>query len=328
MLEAFKKLGCKVTIISGSTKERRGLISEFRIRSGDFDLCYSEPSTYPVHPIWDYLFYTKVRRAGIPIGIYYRDAYWKISPEWLPQKAIKKIQLQIRYRSDLWLFTKVAEVMYFPSQSLAEFFTAPQKEVLPPGATIRFENDRIEKIPEPLTIIYVGSLLPRYGLTLLLDTMEKLNGWRLVNLNLICPPENLSHFPEIFANYLDKPWLRLNHTYGSGLDEHYQKATIGIIPRPVNTYNNLAMPVKLFEYLSYGLPIVVTNCKEMAAYISRHRCGKAVSDDSTALAQAIISIISEPENYAAYATAARTAVLNGNLWTDRAKKIVDTLLHT
>lgn len=325
ILEAFLDLGYHVTVVSGSVPERKELIRNLRIQPGDFDLCYSEPSTYPVHPIWDYLFYIRIKQAGIPLGIYYRDAYWKIVPEWIPQGMTKKIILQLRYRIDLRLFNLVANVIYFPSQSLAELFRFPCKEILPPGAKKMFVESPLEKKSDTPNIIYVGNILPRYGLDLLFDMMVELNQLRNANLILICPAKNISNNPSTFSRHIGKRWLKIYHISGKELNNYYQNAAIGIIPRPINKYNNLAMPVKLFEYLSFGIPIVATNCKEMGNFIKYNRCGLAVQDNSTDLANAINYLVGDPEVYRRYASAARDTIINGNLWTDRAEKVVDTL---
>jgi len=327
MIEAFKELGYIVDVVSGSLPERKHIYRNNVNRLEHYAFCYSEPSTYPVHPVWDYWFYYQLDKANIPLGIFYRDAYWKIVPHWTQKNIVQKTILQIRYRSDICLFNKTARVIFFPSKSLSDFFSFHNKGVLWPGCNNNIKDGEKSTFNKPYTVIYVGNIAPRYGLRLLLETMELVNEWEEVNLELVCPAESYTQNIYEFAGYKNKAWLRIHHLSGEKLEPLYDRANIGIITLLRNQYNDLAMPVKLFEYLSYGLPVVVTNCTEMASFVTNNHVGLAVTDTSKELRKAILLLLEDSGLFINSARAVHRTINNGNLWKDRANAVAQSLLE-
>ena len=53
-----------------------------------------------------------------------------------------------------------------------------------------------------------------------------------------------------------------------------------ITPRRRTPYNDLAVPIKVLEYLGYGRPLVVTDATETAAIVASAGCGVIVRDDA------------------------------------------------
>lgn len=98
-----------------------------------------------------------------------------------------------------------------------------------------------------------------------------------------------------------------------------------MIPRPKSLYNDLAMPVKLFEYLSYGLPIVTTNCTEMANFVSHNQVGLIAEDSAPSLADRILQLVEDKALYDQLRRNVRQTLENGNLWTDRARFVAQQL---
>ena len=89
MLQGFKDRGYDVFEIVGESNRRAERIREAKklIRDGAiFDFVYSESETMPTmltdkdhlprHPFMDFSFMRFCRSRGIPVGLFYRDAYW------------------------------------------------------------------------------------------------------------------------------------------------------------------------------------------------------------------------------------------------------------
>jgi glycosyltransferase involved in cell wall biosynthesis len=87
------------------------------------------------------------------------------------------------------------------------------------------------------------------------------------------------------------------------------------------------MPVILFEYMSFGLPVIVTNCIEMAAFVAKTGIGLVADDNPESLAGQIYQILSDSVCYQKAAKSVRAAVENGHLWTDRARVITHALTN-
>ena len=60
----------------------------------------------------------------------------------------------------------------------------------------------------------------------------------------------------------------------------------------------MALPNKLFEYLHAGLPMVVSDSPQMAAFVREHQLGEVASvDDPAAWAEAIRRVLADPARY-------------------------------
>ena len=174
--------------------------------------------------------------------------------------------------------------------------------------------------------LYVGGISERYGLKVMLEALALVNRDSSLGLELVCRPAEFARERAVLDNYLDLPWLRVHHVSGKALTPVYQQSDIGLIPLLRNVYNDLAMPVKLFEYLSYSLPVVATDCTEMADFIARNRVGLIAEDNAKSLAEKILQLVEDRDLYEGLRRNVRRALENGNLWTDRAEQVAECLM--
>lgn len=90
MRRAFEEIGYEVMDISGAVAQRRAGLRRLKelLASGRRpDFLYCENSTQPnalatslrtgVAPLLDYSIMRLARRRGVPVGVFYRDAYWR-----------------------------------------------------------------------------------------------------------------------------------------------------------------------------------------------------------------------------------------------------------
>jgi glycosyltransferase involved in cell wall biosynthesis len=327
MYRAFLELGYKVELIAGNVPARKKQILDLihRGNSDDIAFCYSEPSTLPVHPVWDHLLYCFLAKSRLPTGIFYRDAYWRLA-SWHSCKKVGARFPWLRYRLDLLVFSKTATIIFFPSRTMADFFSlAPPKVPLPPGGQIMAREYYLRPVDEIETAVYVGGINQRYGLEILLQAFDLANRQVALNLELVCRQDEFMQQRSTFAKYDGTEWLHVYHLTGKDLEQVYRRSAIAVIPRLRNLYNDLAMPVKLFEYLSYGLPIVATNCIEMANFISRNKVGLIAEDNASSLADGILQLVEDKALYDQLRRNVRQTLENGNLWTDRARFVAEQL---
>jgi glycosyltransferase involved in cell wall biosynthesis len=85
------------------------------------------------------------------------------------------------------------------------------------------------------------------------------------------------------------------------------------------------MPVKLFECFSFGLPVVVTDCTEMARFVEQAGVGLVAKDNAESLSRQIQAMLSDPSLYQGFATVVRNTVEQGHQWVNRARKAVEIL---
>jgi glycosyltransferase involved in cell wall biosynthesis len=95
-------------------------------------------------------------------------------------------------------------------------------------------------------------------------------------------------------------------------------STLAISPLRVNPYNDLAMPVKLFDYMSFGRPLVVTTCHDTAALVNELEAGLVVEDTVDSLAQGIIRLLEAPGLAARLGRNGYQAIQTAHSWPHRA----------
>ncbi|MBF7096121.1 glycosyltransferase [Alkalibacter mobilis] len=317
--KTFISLGYEVILIQGNLKSRRKSYLEYK-KNGELnnaDYCYIEPSTYPVHPL-DYFMFYDINKKNIPIGLFYRDMYYKF-PDLFPKKGFKKWMLLFRYKLDWFVFTKISDTIFFPSETMAGYFDFSSKAALPPG------GEKIDLPPKELkrSVVYVGGVSERYGTGILLEAFKIINDKGAeINLNLVCR-ERESDF---LKDYRKEKWLSIISAKGDELADVYNKSDLAVIPLKRSEYNDLAVSVKLFEYMSYGLPVVSTDCTEMARIINENNIGVVVEADPDSMADAIIKLYDDRDKLESLKKQTISALASKHLWEHRVKSIEDSLL--
>lgn len=327
MLDAFLKSGHTVKLLSGSTEyihrtQRKHSIKEIHswLKNETPDICYIESSTYPIIFHADRILIKHIHKLGIPIGYFYRDFYRKF-PRLFPRRKgfvnfIKESVLNVlQYKTDKIL--NYADIIYLPSIRAKRLFDYKDMRALPPAGENRL-------IPHPYnkTIIYVGGISKHYGENLLIEAFKLLNGntseYRLI---LVCRENEWCKMPEEDKHY---PWLQCFHESGNALAKLYAAAAAAIITKPNNEYNNLAISVKLFEYMSYGLPVISTDNDAMSDIIRYYKLGFIVSS-AEELAEAAKSMLNNKDIYDNLCQNVVKALNNNNLWVNRVEQVVKDL---
>lgn len=324
---AFLEAGYEVFLLSGKVTDRwqrfKTLIKSREAAQSAF--CFSVPSSYPVHPFLDYAIYIYLRLKGIPIGVDYTDAYWKFQ-DYFRKRGLRKLTLILRYKIDLFIFNRVASAIFFQSQSFSELFDIKCKKVIfLPGGEVKERPYRQKAGRQSFTGIYVGGISKRYGLSILLNAFNQVNKTKRVNLIIVCRKDEFREEAHEFAPFLGKEWLSVHHVSGHGLDAVYRQVDFAIIPLEADEYNNMIMNVKLFEYLSFQLPMVVTNCREVAKFVTENKIGLVCEDNPESLAKAILTLASSEELYNSFSLNAYNTLVSRNLWVHRIETIEETL---
>lgn len=322
--KAFLNNGYKVTLLTGLQNrmgERWRNAFDFlrKIRKKQFDFCYIELPSGPIFNLCDHLLMMYIKSRKIPVGIFYRDAYWKY-PSWNTMNRFKRFIIKTMNQFDLFIFRHTCKIVYFPSDTMADLFSLHRKLSLPPAC----RNDLfIDDTTLKKKVIYVGAASKKYGIDMLLEAFSMLNENRndLIYLNLVCRETN-----EYVKPYMNEPWLKIYTGYsGEKLKDIYLDSDFAVIPRKREEYTDFAVPVKLYEYISYGLPIISTNCIETAKVINSYNIGLCCDDNAQALKQSVEEMY---DNYTQkidlYKNNIKKAI-SENLWSTRVDYIEKTL---
>lgn len=314
--DAFLKSGYNVELLTGLQNrkfERWKNVWNYykKIKSNQYDFCYIEPPAGPIFNLCDHMLMKYIsKKKKIPMGLFYRDAYWKFA-DWYSEKGIKRFIINTMHKFDWHIIKSTCNRVYFPTITMADLFDFQDKEALPPACEdIVVNNQELKDIE----LIYVGGMSEEYGGELLLQALNKVNESKRVNLHLVCREEDSNKL----EGYKDKEWLNIYHASGEKLKEIYSKANIAIIPRKVDFYMDFAMPVKLFEYISYELPIISTQCKEVANFIQHNNIGEICLDNVESLSECVLNLTVEKID--AYRDIVKDVKKN-NTWINRVEQI-------
>jgi glycosyltransferase involved in cell wall biosynthesis len=130
-------------------------------------------------------------------------------------------------------------------------------------------------------------------------------------------PENLK---QRMQRYIDKNNLNKNIQLFSevGYNEvsaFYNKSKVGLVTLlPVETFK-ISMPIKVFEYMAFALPIIGSNFGHIKKYIEQENCGIVVNPDSPhEISEAMCNLLTDSAKYKFYSTNGRKATLEKYKW--------------
>jgi glycosyltransferase involved in cell wall biosynthesis len=307
MVRAFKKWGklkdYQIYIISGNSEERTKQFQRLKQKHllENLAFCYVENQTIPIwltdpnhipkNPFIEHQVFRYLQQKNIPVGVFYRDVYWKFD-QLYPLKGWKKRVMHKIYRYEERFLAKYADVIFLPSLQMSRFVHIPiTKKALPPGGRT-LSTPIVKNIEDGIKAIYVGGILhPDYGLSLMLDTLEKIKKQGLsLQLSIVCRTEEFQQLNPVQKEWLKYAKVQIRHLSEKELDEYYKEMHFAIIPRYRSTYNDFSVPVKLVEYLCNRLPVVVTDCLAQRELVESGPYGEICTADSTSMASAFVNM--------------------------------------
>ena len=333
MKEALENLKIEIKTFGGINNDislRRQTVNNIKnlLKEWTPDACYIEPPSGPFFYYGDVQLIKLLHKKRIPSAIFYRDAYWRF-PEYAVEKKetfVQRIKRFIIKCMQMWqwkIINNNIDIIYFPSKTMSEEFNCSKKDILPPGAFIPQCNDK-KDLSNVLQYIFVGGAAKNHGTFITIDSFKKYNEDGIkAKLIYVCPKEQWDDIG--IDKNLYKDWLEVIHTSGDGnLKKLYEKADISILTAPRTFYRDFAMPVKIFEYISYLKPILATNCTETARVISENNIGWVVEDNVDSILKQLEYLEKNKQEIINIKNNMKR-VRDENLWECRANKIIKDL---
>jgi glycosyltransferase involved in cell wall biosynthesis len=275
---------------------------------------YVESATSSAMPT-DLAFLALMRLLGKPVGIYFRDAY-QLFRDTYPRRSRRQIFSDVLWRITTPMLRGIATRCFAPSMGLARALRLCEPVLLGPG-TDPSQPDLGAGAGR--VVAYVGSTNRADGFDLLLAAMAIVHErCPEARLDLVGPP------PAAIETL--PPYVRSQRSSRDGLADLLRDARLCVIPRPVNEYSSLAVPIKLWDYLSLGKPVVATAATETAGILSASGGGIATSDTPEDLADGLLRLLKdEPEAARLSANARAFACAPESTWDARARTVLRTL---
>lgn len=333
MYDAFIKQNYKVILLSGignnrrvrnhNVKEIKAIINKERP-----DFCYIEPPSGPLFFFSDRSLIRLICKMHIPSAFFYRDLYWKFPAQdfssikkysivWFKHQLIKMMQ-----KRDFRLIKNNVEQIYFTSACCNNFMQLKNFKLLPPGCV----NYEVKKHVFTKTGIYVGGATVRYGLGLVLDSCLKVSEDEEIKLIVVCPQNQWEQWVLEFPQYSNLPdWIEIYHIGdGEQLNDLYNQSDFAFVPILKSSYNDLALPIKLFEYISRLLPVIVTDCDAMKVFLDSKEVGFICEDNIDAYTEALREMLTNISKYNLFKNNIEY-IRQDNLWERRVDQIARDL---
>ena len=320
MLAALREL-VAVDLVDGHRPGRRAALAGYALRGRlrGLDGIYVESST-ALPSETDLAILGVARAAGIPVLTYVRDAY-QLFEDYYQADTWRRRASRRLFPAAMHALRLVSTDLAFPSRGLAEAVLGPragaEAPLLPPGSPPPFE---VPRTPDANRLLFVGDTrVPAQGGDLMLAAVEaaRRDG---VDVELLCVTRPGGEPP------LPHPaWLRVERASSDEVAFLLPEVIGTVIPRAPDAYNDLAIPIKLMEYLAYGRPLLVTDRTETARIVRAADAGIVVGDSPDDMAAAIRQLVAaSPEQRAAWDAAASEAARR-NAWSARAHDVLETL---
>lgn len=306
-------------VIAADRGPRRGLLLRYafggRLR-GLAGIYVENSSTLPSEI--DLAFLALARLLRIPVLTYVRDAQY-LFEEYYPATSIKRRLARALFLPAISLLRRISTRVGYPSRGLAIAVRDPDPEplLLPPGSP---PPAAVARDAGARTLLFVGGM--RYavhGLDLLVGAVEHVRA-EGHDLRIVCVSRPGEEPPD------PRPeWLSVERGGAAEIRALLPGVLATIQPRHRSPYNDLAVPIKVMEYLSYGRPLIVTDCTEQARIVTEADAGIVVADEIESLADGLRRLATAAPDEIDRWSANATAAAERSSWAVRARGILEAL---
>jgi len=212
-----------------------------------------------------------------------------------------------------------------------QYKVGPKKFIVVPNTVrkkfytdYRIDQEIVNCYQDRFTLLYVGDTGLRRGTLLLLESLLLLKD-KIPNIKLVLVGKSRSDSVlREFAhqNGLDDSVDFLGWQDFRLFPSFIQAAKIGLSPLVKNTHHDTTFANKLFQYIAFGKPVVVSNCKAQAELVDSEKCGLVFENNDTVdMAEKIFSLFSSPKMYEEMSENAIRAITQKYNWENTTKDL-------
>ena len=185
------------------------------------------------------------------------------------------------------------------------------------------------KLPACRRVGFMSGIAPGRGMELLIHAVylvkEKIPD---VKLSIAGTPavghaEGVKFYVELKEKY-ESDWISFHDDiyYNVNANQFFKGCYLTVIPHPNHMYYHTTLPVKLFDSLACGRPVVATNCNETATILRSYACGLVADFTANDLAEKIIQLLLDRELASRMGANGRKAIEENYNWDNMAKKMI------
>jgi glycosyltransferase involved in cell wall biosynthesis len=223
---------------------------------------------------------------------------------------------QVLTVTDLWRDELVLRGL--PAGKVDVIMNLPDPEVFVPRPPV------IRQDPDPVVLVYHGTLTHRYGIDTLLHAVALLRNRLRIRLILHGRGEFAAEAETLIAQLgiVEEVDMSVGVLPMAALPELIGQADIGVIPYRRDVFTDGILPTKLLEYTALGIPSVVARSRAVETYFSAEMVRFVEPDAPAQLAGAIEELARDAELRRSLATRAQ-AFTDRYRWPDQAQRYAD-----
>lgn len=195
---------------------------------------------------------------------------------------------------------------------------------LPDDELFKRRDPVVRSAPDPITIIYHGTITHRYGIDVLVRAFARVRQQIPARLIIHGRGEYVSTIAELIEQLGLRDSVRLStHLIPTrDLPDLIAEADIGVVPNRRDVFTDGILPTKLMEYAALGIPAVVSRSTATTAHFADEMVLHVEPENEQALADAIVELAADPERRLRLATAAQEFTRR-HRWSDEADHYVE-----
>jgi glycosyltransferase involved in cell wall biosynthesis len=190
-------------------------------------------------------------------------------------------------------------VLLAPSLELAEIAELPLDRVV--VVDNGSDTDTIRPMPFPAepTIGLLSGAAGGRGIETLIEACrlvrETVPELRLVLWLAATGKASSEYLARLQESTASRSWIEYASAPYAEIGADLGRVTVQCVPNPRSVYWDAVSPIKLFDAMASGRPVVVTPRTAMRAVVERHEAGLvAAGDDATDLAESLVRLVADP----------------------------------
>lgn len=217
---------------------------------------------------------------------------------------------------------KYADVVVAATPHIKNLLRAynPKIEVICNYPLIKEEEIKKENV-EKSGVCYAGGIEHERGIDLLLSISERVN--EKIYLAGPVKKDYLIELQNKYSSTYNQKWFYLGVLKKDEIRKLYKKCSVGICVLKKTTNYYQALPVKMYEYMEAGIPIVVSSFPLWTKIIEGAQCGVCVNEeDPDEVCEKINDLLAHPQEARRMGMNGYKAVLERYNWNIEEKKLL------
>ena len=234
-----------------------------------------------------------------------------------------------------WLSASFADRILTVHDPVKDYILVKQHRLASDSIQViaNFADDELFRLREPppcdgkLHLVFHGSILERYGLRNAMLALARMRHQNQTTVRIIGEGDFSEQLKELIATlglraivHFDNRMYPLHE-----IPQRLADCNLGLVPLEISSITNYALPLKLLEYLSLGMPSVTVRNAAIGYYFGEHDCLFYEPNDPGSLS-AVLDRLAENPNLLCHYQQRALVLRERFLWSGEKQKYV-SLLH-